>query len=60
MMYEKTSTIFIISTKDALVQAVAAANKNTVVVVNSVGPIIMESWIDNANGLSIFIFTDKY
>ena len=59
-MYEKPSTIFIIFTKDALVQAVATANKNTVVVVNSVGPIIMEPWIDNANGPSIFIFTDKY
>jgi beta-glucosidase len=32
-----------------LVAAVAAANKNTVVVVHSVGPILMESWIDNAN-----------
>lgn len=34
---------------DALVAAVAAVNKNTVVVVHSVGPIIMEPWIDNAN-----------
>jgi beta-glucosidase len=35
---------------DALVAAVAAVNKNTVVVVHSVGQIIMESWIDHANG----------
>ncbi|KAF7309220.1 Glycoside hydrolase family 3 protein [Mycena kentingensis (nom. inval.)] len=34
---------------DALVAAVAAVNRNTIVVVNSVGPIIMESWITNAN-----------
>ncbi|KAJ7789837.1 beta-glucosidase [Mycena olivaceomarginata] len=34
---------------DALVAAVAAANKNTVVVVNSVGPINMEAWVTNVN-----------
>ncbi|KAF7310068.1 Glycoside hydrolase family 3 protein [Mycena indigotica] len=34
---------------DALVAAVAAVNKNTIVVVNSVGPITMESWITNPN-----------
>ncbi|KAF7345699.1 Glycoside hydrolase family 3 protein [Mycena venus] len=34
---------------DALVAAVAAANKNTIVVVNAVGPINMEAWITNAN-----------
>ncbi|KAJ7155737.1 beta-glucosidase [Mycena filopes] len=34
---------------DALVAAVAAANKNTVVVVNAVGPINMEAWITNVN-----------
>lgn len=34
---------------DALVAAVAAANKNTIVVVNSVGPINMEAWIGNTN-----------
>ncbi|KAH9016754.1 beta-glucosidase, partial [Lactarius hengduanensis] len=34
---------------DALVQAVAANNSNTIVVVNSVGPIILEPWIDNPN-----------
>ncbi|KAJ7066191.1 cellulose-binding beta-glucosidase [Mycena amicta] len=35
---------------DALVAAVAAVNKNTVVVVNAVGPITMEAWITNPNG----------
>jgi len=34
---------------DALVARVAAANSNTIVVVNSVGPIIIEPWIDNVN-----------
>ncbi|KAG8726560.1 hypothetical protein FRC11_014951, partial [Ceratobasidium sp. 423] len=34
---------------DNLVQAVASVNPNTMVVVHSVGPIIMEAWIDNPN-----------
>ncbi|KAI9466578.1 beta-glucosidase [Lactarius psammicola] len=34
---------------DALVQAVAAQNGNTIVVVHSVGPLIIEPWIDNPN-----------
>ncbi|KAI9457434.1 beta-glucosidase [Lactarius psammicola] len=34
---------------DALVQAVAAQNNNTIVVVNSVGPVILEPWIDHPN-----------
>ncbi|KAL5495327.1 hypothetical protein ACEPAI_790 [Sanghuangporus weigelae] len=34
---------------DALVEAVASVNNNTVVVVNAVGPIIMEAWITNPN-----------
>ncbi|KAB5591869.1 hypothetical protein CTheo_4698 [Ceratobasidium theobromae] len=34
---------------DNLVQQVASVNPNTIVVVHSVGPIIMESWIDNPN-----------
>ncbi|KAI0271493.1 beta-glucosidase [Gloeopeniophorella convolvens] len=34
---------------DALVQKVASVNSNTIVVVNSVGPINMEAWIDNSN-----------
>ncbi|KAH8985169.1 beta-glucosidase [Lactarius akahatsu] len=34
---------------DALVQAVAAKNSNTIVVVHSVGPISLEAWADNPN-----------
>ncbi|CAL1696581.1 unnamed protein product [Somion occarium] len=34
---------------DALVQKVASVNKNTIVVVNSVGPILVEAWIDHPN-----------
>ncbi|KAJ7190406.1 beta-glucosidase [Mycena pura] len=34
---------------DALVAAVASVNKNTIVVVNAVGPINMEAWITNTN-----------
>ena len=36
--------------QDAIVEEVASANNNTIVIVNSVGPIIMESWIENPNG----------
>ncbi|KAJ3513390.1 hypothetical protein NLJ89_g2974 [Agrocybe chaxingu] len=34
---------------DALVAAVAAQNNNTIVIVNSVGPLIVEPWIDHPN-----------
>lgn len=34
---------------DNLVKAVAAANHNTIVIVNSVGPLILEPWIDHPN-----------
>ncbi|KAK0465357.1 glycoside hydrolase family 3 protein [Desarmillaria tabescens] len=34
---------------DALVQSVASVNPNTIVAVNSVGPITMENWIENEN-----------
>ncbi|KAI0248423.1 beta-glucosidase [Lactifluus subvellereus] len=34
---------------DALVEAVAATNNNTIVVVHSVGPIIVEPWVDHPN-----------
>ena len=37
------------SNGDNLVEAVARVNENTIVVVNSVGPLIMESWIENPN-----------
>ncbi|KAJ4363580.1 glycoside hydrolase 3 [Neocucurbitaria cava] len=38
---------------DDLVKAVAAVNKKTVVVVHSVGPVILESWIDNPNVVAV-------
>ncbi|CAA7270033.1 unnamed protein product [Cyclocybe aegerita] len=34
---------------EALIAAVAANNNNTIVVVNSVGPLIVEDWIDHPN-----------
>ncbi|KZV64671.1 glycoside hydrolase family 3 protein [Peniophora sp. CONT] len=34
---------------NALVEAVAAVNKNTVVVINSADPLILDSWIENIN-----------
>jgi beta-glucosidase len=34
---------------DALVGAVAANNSNTIVVVHSVGPLILEPWVDHPN-----------
>lgn len=36
--------------QDALVARVAGANANTIVVVNSVGPIEVEAWINRPNG----------
>ncbi len=36
--------------QDALVARVAGANANTIVVVNSVGPIEVEAWISHPNG----------
>jgi beta-glucosidase len=36
-----------------LVKAVAAVNKKTIVVVHSVGPVIMEQWIDNPNVVAV-------
>lgn len=38
---------------NALVAAVAAVNTKTIVVVNAVGPIIMEPWIDNPNVVAV-------
>lgn len=40
---------------DALVQAVAAVNPNTIVVVHSTGPILVEPWIDHPNGKSVIL-----
>lgn len=36
-----------------LVKQVAAANKKTIVVVHSVGPILMEEWIENPNVVAV-------
>ncbi|KAJ8517606.1 hypothetical protein ONZ45_g5248 [Pleurotus djamor] len=36
-------------TGDSLINAVAAQNNNTIVVVHSVGPLIVEPWIDHPN-----------
>ncbi|KAF1942285.1 hypothetical protein EJ02DRAFT_444230 [Clathrospora elynae] len=38
---------------NALVKAVAAVNNKTIVVVHSVGPVIMEQWIDNPNVVAV-------
>ena len=35
---------------DALIQAVASVNPNTVVVVHAVGQVDMEAWVENQNG----------
>ena len=32
-----------------MVEAVASVNNNTVVVINAVGPVIVDAWIENAN-----------
>lgn len=34
---------------NALVQAVAAVNKDTIVVINSADPLILDSWIEDGN-----------
>ncbi|KAG8751772.1 hypothetical protein FRC12_012265 [Ceratobasidium sp. 428] len=38
---------------DELIKAVAAANKNTIVVAHSVGPLILEPWVDHPNVTAI-------
>ena len=38
---------------DALVQAIANVNKKTIVVVHSVGPLVVESWISNPNVVAV-------
>ncbi|KAF2270041.1 beta-glucosidase 1 precursor [Lojkania enalia] len=38
---------------NALVQAVAAVNKKTIVVIHSVGPLILEPYIDNPNVVAV-------
>ena len=46
-MYRNNLTAFL--NGDALVRAVALQNNNTIVVINSVGPLILESWIEHPN-----------
>jgi beta-glucosidase len=46
-MYRNNLTVWL--NGDALVQAVASQNDNTIVVINSVGPLILEPWIDHPN-----------
>jgi predicted alpha/beta hydrolase family esterase len=41
---------------DNLVKAVAAQNNNTIVVVHSVGPLIVEPWIDHPNITAVRCF----
>lgn len=46
-MFRKNLTAWL--NGDALVRAVASQNNNTIVVINSVGPLILEPWIDHPN-----------
>lgn len=39
--------------KDTLVKKVASVNNNTIVVVNSVGPVVVESWVNHPNGMYV-------
>jgi hypothetical protein len=41
--------------RDALVPAVAEQNKNTIVVIQAVGLLIFESWIDHPNVTAVCI-----
>lgn len=41
---------------DDLILAVAAQNNNTIVVVHSVGPLILEPWIDHPNVTAVSVF----
>ena len=45
---------------DALVLAVAAQNNNTIVIVNSVGPLIIEPWIDHPNVTAVRILSISF
>ena len=45
---------------DALVLAVAAQNNNTIVIVNSVGPLIIEPWIDHPNITAVRILSTSF
>jgi hypothetical protein len=45
---------------DDLVLAVAAQNNNTIVIVNSVGPLIVEPWIDHPNVTAVRILSTSF
>jgi len=45
---------------DDLVLAVAAQNNNTIVVVHSVGPLIVEPWIDHPNVTAVCFSSCPY
>ena len=45
---------------DALVLAVAAQNNNTIVIVNSVGPLILEPWIEHPNVSAVRPYLPSY
>ena len=47
--FNNSSVLTCLLYQDALVEAVANVNNNTIVVVNTVGPIIVEAWIDHPN-----------
>lgn len=45
---------------DDLILAVAAQNNNTIVVVHSVGPLILEPWIDHPNVTAVRVTFLEY
>ena len=45
-----TRAYILAASQDDFVQKVAAVCNNTIVIVESVGPIIMEPWVQNPNG----------
>ena len=45
---------------EALVLAVAAQNNNTIVIVNSVGPLIIEPWIDHPHVTAVRILPTSF
>lgn len=49
-LFQPIHALVLTLSQDALVAKVASVNSRTIVVVNSVGPINMESWINHANG----------
>jgi len=42
------------------VLGVAAKNPNTIVVVHSVGPLIVESWIEHPNVTAVRVLVDRW